>query len=149
MSLKDALAKGIAEIRGEMAADFQEISNLRQELTTARTELKRAEHDISDIRNQINLNIQTNNTNSSKFSHEIADLQSQINSIVSRINNLRNSSGSSSSGNENQVAQKYKNLSQTVKQFTECLNTYIRGGGNDVDKIRDIINDFIDNFNSI
>ncbi|CAG8605595.1 3825_t:CDS:2 [Diversispora eburnea] len=142
MSLKDALAKGIAEIRGEMAANFQEISSLRQELTLARTELKRAEHDISDIRNQINLNTQMSNTNSSKFSHEISDLQSQINSIINRINNL----GSSSSGSENQATQKYSNLSQTISQFTKRLNDYIKGGGSDIDKIRDIINNFIDNY---
>jgi chromosome segregation ATPase len=146
MSLKDALAKGIAEIRGEMAADFQEISNLRQELTLARTELKSAEHDISDIRSQISLNTQTSNTNSSKFSHEIADLQSQINGIVNQINNL---GSSSSSGDENQAAQKYKSLSQTISQFTKRLNDYIKGGGNDADKIRRIINDFIDNVKDV
>jgi len=147
MALKDALTKAISEIRGEMAANFQEVANLRQELTIARTELKRAEHDISDVRNQINLNTQMSNTNSSKFNHEVADLQSQINSIVNRINNL--GSGSSSGGGENQAAQKYKSLSQTISQFTRRLNDYIKGGGSDIDRIRDIINNFIDNVNDI
>jgi DNA polymerase III delta prime subunit len=146
MALKDALTKAISEIRGEMAANFQEVANLRQELTIARTELKRAEHDISDVRNQINLNTQMSNTNSSKFSHEIADLQSQINSIVNRINNL---GSGSSSGGENQAAQKYKSLSQTISQFTRRLNDYIKGGGSDIDRIRDIINNFIDNVNDV
>ncbi|CAG8660230.1 13429_t:CDS:1 [Ambispora gerdemannii] len=146
MALKDTLVKAISEIRGEMAANFQEVANLRQELTLARTELKRAEHDISDIRNSISLNTQTSNTNSSKFSHEIADLQSQINGIVGRINNI---GSSSSSGNENQAAQKYKNLSQTISQFTKRLNDYIKEGGNDADKIRNIINSFIENVNDV
>lgn len=143
MALKDALAKGISEVRAEMAADFTEINNLRQELIIARTELKHVQNDITDIQASVNSSVQTNNSNSSSFKGELTSLQSQINSIVKTVSSI-GTGINSGSANVSQAVQKYKTLSQTVAQFTSRLKGYMESGNNDIDKVKTIVNEFID-----
>jgi hydrogenase maturation factor len=53
IALKDAVATGLAQIRAEMAANFEETSILKQEILMTRAELKKVEENISSIRSSI------------------------------------------------------------------------------------------------
>src|SRR5690606_3563667 len=131
-----AVSNGLAEVRAEMAANFQETTILKQEILIARQEIKRAEDSINSLRQSV--------ADNSGIRSELNSLQSQINDIVSKIN-----SGSVSSGNVQSV-QKYRTITQKISQFTDELNAYIKSGGTDGQKIRDIVAKFVDDLrNSI
>ncbi|MDR1670191.1 MAG: ATP-binding protein [Spiroplasmataceae bacterium] len=138
IALKDAVATGLAQIRAEMAANFEETSILKQEILMTRAELKKVEENISSIRSSI--------PSTSGIWSELNSLQSQINTIVSQINS---GSFGGSSSSSSQTVQKYSDLSQAVSRFTKRMKDYLEGGGSDTNTIRQIVNDLIDDIKSV
>jgi chromosome segregation ATPase len=149
INLGQGITGKLSEIRGEMVANFQEISNLRSEINNFRTNLNALDKDIENFRNEFtrlqdnvkNSLQSTSNQITSQFSQQISNLQSQISQLASRPVVSSSSGGSSN----DQLTNKYNNLNQATTNFTNKLKSYLESGGNDLSKIKDIFNEFISN----
>ncbi|MEG7979160.1 MAG: hypothetical protein NY202_04650 [Mollicutes bacterium UO1] len=147
INLGQGITGKLSEIRGEMVANFQEISNLRTEIDNFRSNLNSLDKDIENFRNEFT-RLQDNVKNSLQLSSQqiTSQVSSQINSLRGQINQLASRPVASSSGggsSNDQLTSKYKNLNQATSQFTNKLRNYLESGGKDLEKIKDIFNEFI------
>ena len=150
INLNQGVTGKLSEIRGEMVANFQEISNLKSQIDNFRNNLTALDKDIESIRgdftrlnDNIKSSIQLSSSQiSSQFTQRITNLQSQISQLASRPISV---SSSSSGGSNDQLVNKYNSLNQATTNFTERLRNYLESGGKDLSQIQSIFNDFISN----
>ncbi|CAJ0924992.1 7372_t:CDS:2 [Entrophospora sp. SA101] len=127
-TFKDTLDKRLGEIRGEMAANFQEISQLRGDVAGVKAEIKQAEQDIINLRNSINTTIENMNNSNINFNNGLSSLQNQIKAL-SEISAQVSSSSSS--------------LQSKINTHLTRIRDYLNGGGSDMNTIRDMFNEMI------
>ncbi|CAG8702789.1 43643_t:CDS:2 [Gigaspora margarita] len=154
INLGQGITSKLSEIRGEMVANFQEISNLRTEIDNFRNNLNALDKDIENFRHEFT-RLQDNVKNSlqlssqqitSQVSSQISNLQSQINQLASRP--VVSSSSSSGEGgididDYNKLVKKSNKKSEIVNNFTKELNSCLSRGGSS-SEITKIVQDFID-----
>ncbi|CAG8557162.1 15698_t:CDS:10 [Racocetra fulgida] len=138
IAFKNALENRLSEIRGELAANFQEISQLRGDLTILKSELKQAEQNVENIKNKTNMIIERltnqmnlNNQNIARdLSSGISSLQFQINKLTGiseqLASKISSSTSSSSSGGVsveeyNQSVRKYNSLQSKISQHLDRI----------------------------
>ena len=151
INLGQGITGKLSEIRGEMVANFQEISSLRQEIDNFRNNLNALDKDIENIRNDFTrLNDNVNNTIqlasqeiTSQFSSQISNLQSQINQLASRPVINYSGSGGISTDDYNDLVRKSNKKGEIVSNFIREINNCLNRNGSS-QEITKIVQDFID-----
>jgi len=151
INLGQGITGKLSEIRGEMVANFQEISNLRTEIDNFRNNLNALDKDIENFRHEFT-RLQDNVKNSLQLSSQqiTSQVSSQINSLQSQISQLASrpvASSSSSSGvstdDYNNLVKKNNKRSEVVNNFTRRMNNCLNSGSNG-QQISKIVQEFID-----
>jgi uncharacterized protein YukE len=121
MNLGQGITDKLSEIRGEMVANFQEISNLRTEINNFRNNLNTLDKDIETLRSSFS---NLSNSVSSNQSYT-SQLSSQISNLQSQISGLGSSSGSSgvSVSDYNSVVSKVNRRNKIVSNFIRKMNS--------------------------
>lgn len=138
MNLGQGITDKLSEIRGEMVANFQEISNLRTEINNFRNNLNALDRDIESLRSSfsnLSSSVSSNQSYTSQLSSQISSLQSQISSLGSSSNN------GVSVSDYNSVVSQSNRRSEIVSNFVRRVNN-----GNVSDLAR-IVQEFLDEWN--
>jgi uncharacterized protein YukE len=150
INLGQGITSKLSEIRGEMVANFQEISNLRQEIDNFRNNLNALDKDIENIRSdftRLNDNVQSSIQLSSQqitsqFSSQINSLQNQISQLASRPVPSSSGGGGVSTDDYNNLVRKSNKRSTIVSNFTRKMNNCLNSGSSS--EISKVVQEFID-----
>ena len=154
INLGQGITSKLSEIRGEMVANFQEISNLRQEIDNFRNNLQALDKDIENFRHEFT-RLQDNVKNSlqltsqqitSQLSSQISNLQSQISQLASRSVASSSSDNGASTDDYNNLVKKNNKRSAIVSNFTRKMNSCL-SSGSDGQQISKVVQEFINEWN--
>ncbi|WNE40687.1 MAG: Chromosome partition protein Smc [Mycoplasmataceae bacterium] len=142
MNLGQGIADKLSEIRGEMVANFQEISNLRTEINNFRTNITALDKDIESLRSRfsdLSSSVSSNQSYTSQLSSQISSLQSQISVLGSSSSS---SSGVNSVSDYNSVVSKSNRRNEIVSSFVRIINS------SNTSDLAKIVQDFINEWNN-